>query len=677
MVDASHSELLLQSPIPVLILTPSMEVKLANDAFLDLSGYERSEVVGRTAPFPWWDRESNDEESLYKKGVQGLEKNYLRKDRSQFRVKLTVFPIIVDSSIRHYLVSMVEAAESKGAGRLIKQTGLKAREEALECAYAALQQELAEKNEWGSRLEQEVSRRTMEVEKNREFWEQLFQQSPEGIIFLDGEDRVIQPNRAFCEMFGYPPEEVIGQYANDLVGRAPGVDMDAERLTKKLLAGESFSYDTYRTKRDGTLIPVSLHASPFRFHGEAFAYCGYRDITDRKKSEDQIKYHSSLQSLLARISYRFVLTGDDVDPPVTQSLEDFGSFFGACFCSLIQFGSDGRVIRSMGWHKIPPAPELDHILNSLTAKDIPWLWSRLSKNDVVIVDGLESLPGHAATERRLFTCTGVNRFALYPLRIRGSLSGAIIVGKKREEPGVDDSMDGMSNFYVFSSIISAALERHESRQALASSRDVIRRTFEDSIKAMGEMVSTKDPYTAQHQRNVSALCDLIAERMGMDESVREGLRIASLVHDLGKIKIPAEILNKPGVLSALEFDLIREHPVIGSEILSNIRFPWPVSAIVLQHHERMNGSGYPSGMTGGQILPQARVLAVADVVDAMTSHRPYRPGLGLSAAVSEIKNGRGVLYDPAVVDACLDLLDGRKDLSFLDVCLSEDVTAPL
>ena len=226
-----------------------------------------------------------------------------------------------------------------------------ARTEALEQAYAALQQELAERIEWEQKLEQEVANRTEELEMSKRFWEQLFQESPEGIAFLDGDDRIIQVNSSFCSMFGYDPQSVKGLSINSLVGRAPGVQMDSERMTKKLFSGESFVYDTYRTRKDGSLIPVSIHASPFRFGGETFAYCGYRDISDRKKAEDKLRYHSSLQNLLARVSYRFVFPSEEMDSLIIQSLEDFGRFFQADLCRLLQFDEKGKVVRFLGWRR--------------------------------------------------------------------------------------------------------------------------------------------------------------------------------------------------------------------------------------------------------------------------------------------------------------------------------------
>ncbi len=658
-----HSDLLLQSPVPIVVVGGTLEVELANDAFLDLSGFARSEVVGTRPPFPWWNSggsevssaTESDIEAIYRKGIKKLKRNYVRKDGVPFGVDLTVSPVLGDGGVKCYLLTMVNA-------NVGDDEAVVARTEALEQAYAALQQELAERIEWEQKLEQEVANRTEELEMSKRFWEQLFQESPEGIAFLDGEDRIIQVNNSFCSMFGYDSQSVKGLSINSLVGRAPGVQMDSERMTKKLFSGESFVYDTYRTRKDGSLMPVSIHASPFRFGGETFAYCGYRDISDRKKAEDKLRYHSSLQNLLARVSYRFVFPSEEMDSLIIQSLEDFGRFFQADLCRLLQFGEDGEVARSLGWNGKNPNQEIKDAKETFSIDDIPWLWGRLQKDDVVMVDGLSALPSHAHFERKILSRAGSETFLFYPLFLRGKLSGIIGLGRPAK---ARDLSEGTSDFYVFSSIISGALERHEGEKTLQSNYLTIQDTFESSIKTMGEMLAARDPYTARHQKNVSRLADLVAARLGMDDDLRKGLKISALVHDIGKIRVPTEILNKPGLLSSLEFDMIKEHPQIGAEILSNIHFPWPVAKIVAQHHERIDGSGYPEKLSGADILPQAKVLAVADVVEAMTSHRPYRPGLGLDAALEEIRRGRGSLYDLASVDACLALLKDRENLEFL------------
>jgi PAS domain S-box-containing protein len=183
----------------------------------------------------------------------------------------------------------------------------------------------------------------------------------------------------------------------------------------------------------------------------------------------------------------------------------------------------------------------------------------------------------------------------------------------------------------------------------------MRKALGATVQAMAMTVETRDPYTAGHQRRVADLSRSIATEMNLPADQIDGIRMAATIHDLGKISVPAEILSKPTKLTALEFSLIKTHPQSGYDILKDIDFPWPVAKIVLEHHERMNGSGYPNGLTGDNLLMESRILAVADVVESMASHRPYRPSLGIKAALEEIEKNRGTLYDHNVTDACLRL----------------------
>jgi PAS domain S-box-containing protein/putative nucleotidyltransferase with HDIG domain len=197
-------------------------------------------------------------------------------------------------------------------------------------------------------------------------------------------------------------------------------------------------------------------------------------------------------------------------------------------------------------------------------------------------------------------------------------------------------------------------------EELRNSVDKLRKITGATIQAMAQTVEVRDPYTAGHQKRVADLARAIATRMGLSSDRVDGIRMAGAIHDIGKISVPAEILSKPGLLTPLEFSLIKTHAQIGYDILKDIEFPWDIATMVLQHHERLDGSGYPQGVTGERILLEARILTVADVVEAMASHRPYRPSLGMDKALEEIKDKRGRFYDPDVVDACLRLFSENK-----------------
>jgi putative nucleotidyltransferase with HDIG domain len=200
----------------------------------------------------------------------------------------------------------------------------------------------------------------------------------------------------------------------------------------------------------------------------------------------------------------------------------------------------------------------------------------------------------------------------------------------------------------------------QANEKLAQTLQQLRKTFGGIVQVLTATLETRDPYTAGHQSRVADLARTMATEMGLGQELIEGLRVAGVVHDLGKIAIPAEILSKPGRLTEIERGLIETHSQVGYELLQPINFPWPVAEIVRQHHEKVDGSGYPQGLKGEAILLEARILAVADVVEAMAMHRPYRPALGVDKALEEIEEYRGVLYDGQAVEACLSVFRNKK-----------------
>ncbi|MBW2631049.1 MAG: PAS domain S-box protein [Deltaproteobacteria bacterium] len=217
-------------------------------------------------------------------------------------------------------------------------------------------------------------------------------------------------------------------------------------------------------------------------------------------------------------------------------------------------------------------------------------------------------------------------------------------------------LDSSGNPAGFRGVARDITEHKERDQELKKSYDKLQNMLEETIRTLAFTVEVRDPYTAGHQRRVAELSCAISGKMGLLPEEVRGVKMAALIHDVGKIQVPAEILSKPGRLTPNEMDLIRTHPTVGSNILRKIEFPQPISEIVLQHHERINGSGYPQGITGKEMHIEAKIIAVADVVEAIVSHRPYRPALEMSKAIEEISHHKGTLYDAEVVEACLSLL---------------------
>ena len=229
-------------------------------------------------------------------------------------------------------------------------------------------------------------------------------------------------------------------------------------------------------------------------------------------------------------------------------------------------------------------------------------------------------------------------------------------GTKRSiEASVSLQKDSSGKPTGFRGIARDVTERKQAEEKLLLTLESLRKAFGTIIKVMVSAVEMRDPYTSGHQIRSADLARAIATEMGLPQDKINGIRLAGSIHDIGKLSIPAEILSKPSKLTNIEFSLIKEHSRVGYEMLKDVESPWPLAQIVYQHHERIDGSGYPKNLKGDEIIIEASIMAVADVVEAMASHRPYRPALGIKAALEEIKKNKGILYDEAVADTCLRL----------------------
>jgi len=206
-------------------------------------------------------------------------------------------------------------------------------------------------------------------------------------------------------------------------------------------------------------------------------------------------------------------------------------------------------------------------------------------------------------------------------------------------------------------------DRKKAEEEIKFSLEKLQLSMESTILAMAKIVEMKDPYTAGHQRRVAQLAGAIGRELGLPAAQINGIHMASVIHDIGKIYVPAEILSKPGKLTEIEFGMIKTHPKVSYDILKMVEFPWPIAKIVLQHHERLDGSGYPLGLSGEDIMIEAKILSIADVVEAIAFHRPYRSAVGIDKALEEIVQKKGQLYEPEIVDACVRLFS-KKDFEF-------------
>jgi len=296
-----------------------------------------------------------------------------------------------------------------------------------------------------------------------------------------------------------------------------------------------------------------------------------------------------------------------------------------------------------------PEDELGPIGKAIKVKDL----------QLYTIDN-DEIPGIPDNEQEASTIQFSSMIAI-PITINGKVFGTLTIYSSETDAfdlSEQKMLKELSNDLGYG-LKAIGLEKKEKKslEELRKSYEQLSKLLSDIVNTLTSLVEIRDPYTAGHQRRVASLAVEIAKKMDLSDDQLEEIRIASLVHDIGKMYVPAEILSKPGKLTENEFNIIKSHPQAGYDILKNVEFPWPVSQIVLQHHEREDGSGYPNGHESDEILTEAKIIAVSDVVEAMSSHRPYRPSLGIEIALEEIKKNRGMRYNADVVDACIEVFE--------------------
>ncbi|MGA9349194.1 MAG: HD domain-containing phosphohydrolase [Anaerolineae bacterium] len=400
-----------------------------------------------------------------------------------------------------------------------------------------------------------------------------------------------------------------------------------------------------------------------------------QEIRNRKRVEEEIKERNRELAALNAIATTMMQSALDLDEVLQRTADGVVEGLGCNTASIFLLDKEEEIFKGgavstkdkmlermnavIGFPllqiKIPARRDFNEAMSNLL-DGRPTI-----KHDFYeLVRPLWSKPVAYAMQRLLDSRT----FFTMPLVARGKTVGGI-VASTREELGEGETEKLMTfanqaaiaieNARLYETAQRELAERKRAQEELRQSYVNLQKALEGTVNVLVSAIEMRDPYTGGHQRRVTQLACAIAEEMGFSEEQIEGVRMAGLIHDVGKINVPAEILSKPGQLTELEFGLIKMHPQIGYDVLKAIEFPWPLAQIVLQHHERMDGSGYPQGLSGEEIMLEARILAVADVVEAMASHRPYRPSRGIDLALEEISQNRGVLYDPEVVDVCLKL----------------------
>jgi PAS domain S-box-containing protein/putative nucleotidyltransferase with HDIG domain len=484
----------------------------------------------------------------------------------------------------------------------------------------------------------------------------------DAILMIDDASRLVFWNESATRIFGYAAEEVLGENVHRLL--APVRYHDAYKAAwpqfakygKGSVIGKVLELDALH--KNGTAFTIELSVAPVQIKGRWHAVGILRDITERKKADlalqNSLRAHRTLSACNAILVHS--TQDQQLMADMCHAIVELGGYRLA-WIGLVEHDA-GKSIR--------PVVSSGNEKGYLELLQLTWADSERGQGPAgrAVRQGVPQVAANIDTDP-LFTPwreqaldRGYASSISLPLKNENGEVFSVLNIYAAEAQAFDEAeirllqelADDLA-FGIFT--LRTRRERDHYQQEHLKSANQLKEALIGAIRAIALTVEKRDPYTAGHQTRVADLAAAIARELGLNESRIEGLWLGAMIHDIGKIYVPAEILNRPGRLTEHEFGMIKTHAEVGYDIIKDVKFPWPVADMVRQHHERLDGSGYPQGLKGEEIILEARILAVADAVEAITAHRPYRPGLGIDMALAEIEAKRESVYDASVVDACL------------------------
>lgn len=585
----------------------------------------------------------------------GLEQNDLRRLTLAEVMSHPVFTIGADTPLHAAMERMNEnglrrLVVTDAAGRVSGLLGQRDVTRGLESRYATF-------------LRRAIDRQNEVLQKQR--FRAIFNAVNDAILVYDADTgAIIDANQCASEMYGYPLAQLrqinIEQLSADI---PPYTRQEAAQYLQRAIAGEPQTFEWRARHRDDHLFWVEINMRAALVEDEERILISVRDIGERKDHEQKMRRLNWALSALSRGNAALVHAES------IQELYD-------AVCDAIT-DQDAYALAWIGIPQHDADKSVEIVAQSGQARayleDFKVSWGdtplgqgpvgrAIRSNTTIVYNDMlheDSFKPWAERARK----HGLASLIAVPLRSRGQINGALAV-----YANVVDAF-GTEEIRLFEELADDIDFGSDSRRTRAAYEESVwereryakqlQATLEQAIGALAATLEKRDPYTAGHERRVADLAVAIGRHLGLDENRLHGLRLAGYIHDIGKVQIPSELLSKPSQLTPVEFELIKLHAEAGHDILKDIAFPWPIAEMVWQHHECLDGSGYPRGLKGDEVLLESKILAVADIVEAMSSHRPYRPALGTAPALAQIEKIRGSKLDPDAVDACLYLF--RED----------------
>ncbi|MBM3350769.1 MAG: HD domain-containing protein [Betaproteobacteria bacterium] len=488
----------------------------------------------------------------------------------------------------------------------------------------------------------------------------LIETTNTGYVVIDTEGRVIDANAEYVRLTGYRElKQIIGRSVIEWTAEYE-TDKNANAIAQCARDGQIRNLEIDYTGCEGRITPIEVNATVVTRQGQIQILSLCRDISQRRLSEHTLLRAVRALKTLSSCNRILVHARDEhhLLSEMCRNIVEQGGY-RMCWVGYAEHDEKQSIRPMISAGHNDGYIEMLHLTWSDTGRYEGPTAQAIRSGQVVVVRDIANEPSFAPW-REAALARGYRACIAFPLKPKeGVAFGGLVIYSAEANTFSHEELDLLEELAEDLSFGIHTLRTHQERDHFQKehqkSAEQLRESLFDTIRAISLTVEKRDPYTAGHQSRVAQLATAIAGELGMDADRIEGLRLGGMIHDIGKIYVPAEILNRPGRLTHGELEIIRSHPEVGYEIIKDVKFPWPVADMVLQHHERLDGSGYPHGLKGDEIILEARILSVADVVEAITSHRPYRPAIGIEAGLAEIEAKRDQIYDPDVVDACLRL----------------------
>lgn len=504
-----------------------------------------------------------------------------------------------------------------------------------------------------------------EILEGKESFKNLVKQTNELVFLCDNKGRLINVNKAAYKSLGYSKKDLMDLSIFDI----------EKTLTKQIVSriwcsaklGLPIQLLGCQIRKNGTEFPVELHMSLIPVKSQFCLLVISRNLTAQLALESNLKQHIAFEAVLADIRKQLRFQ-TDLNILLQNVVIDLGNFANLDRCFIVLLNEKRHIITNVKEWCSAEAKSYLSARQAMKLADFPWLTKQLDELKVVMINDVEKLPRAALACKRFFQSGKIGSVLIIPIAYEKKLFGCIGFERVKQ-------ISWQPSDIAFLTVAVDVLGQGFSRKKISKLNGVYKQELEfmlyKTIEAVARLVEKRDPYTAAHQYRVAALAAAIAKKMKLNHNRIKWIYLGALIHDIGKIHVPAEILCSPTKLSALEFAIIKTHPQVGYDIVKHISSMSPLAKMISQHHERLDGSGYPEGLKGKQISLEARILAVADVYEAMSSHRPYRPKLKKQDAVTELETNAGILYDKKAVQVCIKLFangafrfPNEKDFSF-------------